>query len=178
MSNGLTDIFIATIGQSGSHLAGTDDEKNFIIWLLTRDQDFLGHGTVGFNLCEMPWSLSNCHQGRTFLLNVAAGVKKRIGWDHLPYDPNEDLLFPCIDSLSSMLETFGIDDVDERYRLEWIKAGNPSYRIGHGEWAAQSGFCDWVDDGSGQEIAGYAKCPVHELYLTCFGCLLCKHHPS
>ena len=34
MSNGCTDVFLTTIGLSGSRLAVTDGEKRLILWLL------------------------------------------------------------------------------------------------------------------------------------------------
>lgn len=40
---------------SGSELAKTNREKEFIIWLAQRDQNVVGRGTVGFDLDEMPW---------------------------------------------------------------------------------------------------------------------------
>ena len=54
MSNGCTDVFLTTIGLSGSRLAVTDGEKRLILWLLERDQWVWGRGIVGFNLAEMP----------------------------------------------------------------------------------------------------------------------------
>ena len=50
MSNGCTDVFLTTIGLSGSRLAVTDGEKRLILWLLERDQWVWGRGIVGFNL--------------------------------------------------------------------------------------------------------------------------------
>ena len=55
MSNGLTDVFIEVIGISGSFLASEDFEKTMIIWILEKDQDSLGRGTIGFDVCEMLW---------------------------------------------------------------------------------------------------------------------------
>ncbi len=81
MSNGLTSVFISTLGLSGTHLAKTDNEKRMIVWLLERDQSAIGFGAVGFDICDMPWNCSAFDETKRFLLNVIDGVKKKIGWD-------------------------------------------------------------------------------------------------
>lgn len=68
MSNGLTNIFLSTLGLSGSHFAETEDEKRIIVWLLEKDQSVLGNGAVGFDVCEMPWSITDFEQSKQFLL--------------------------------------------------------------------------------------------------------------
>ena len=40
MSNGCTDVFLTTIGLSGSRLAVTYGEKRLILWLLERDHGY------------------------------------------------------------------------------------------------------------------------------------------
>lgn len=97
MSNGLTSVFISSLGLSGTHLAKTDDEKQIIIWLLEKDQSAVGIGSVGFDVCDMPWNNANFDNIKCFLLNVIEGAKKKIGWEFLDYKPSEELLFPCLD---------------------------------------------------------------------------------
>lgn len=41
MSNGLTSVFISTLGLSGSILAKTEKEKQIIIWLLKKIKTLL-----------------------------------------------------------------------------------------------------------------------------------------
>jgi hypothetical protein len=162
------------MGLSGSALAKASYEKDFVIWLLARDQDFIGVGTIGFDLCEMPWSIRRFYEEKSFLLNMANGVKSKIGWSKLSYAPNEEMLFSCIDEFISLIEEFQIEDVDENYRLEWIKEGNPLYRQGSGIWVSERNSYEWVEGEIHHEIQGYAKCLKHGLFLTYFGCHLCK----
>ena len=70
MSNGCTDVFLTTIGLSGSRLAVTDGEKRLILWLLERDQWVWGRGIVGFNLAEMPWDIENLESQKQFFCSV------------------------------------------------------------------------------------------------------------
>jgi len=93
MSNGLTSVFISTLGLSGTYFAKTDNEKRMIVWLLERDQSAIGCGAVGFDICDMPWDGADSYETKQFLLNVIDGVKKKIGWDFLDYQPNEELIF-------------------------------------------------------------------------------------
>lgn len=180
MQNGLTEVFIVTVGLSGSELAKSDYEKDLVVWLLEKDQDFVGRGTVGFDLCEMPWSRKDIHKQKMFLIQAANGVKTKTGWNKLSYTPNEKWLFDSIDDFIRLVESFCIADVDERHRLKWIENGNPLYRLGHGAWVRiqMNGVstirCDWVDAENPLEIKGYLRCPICGLYLTFFGCYLCK----
>lgn len=55
MTNTGTSVFMDVIVLSGSELAATNREKEFVIWLAQRDQNIVGRGTVGFHIEEMPW---------------------------------------------------------------------------------------------------------------------------
>jgi hypothetical protein len=168
------ETFIETTGLSGSLLASADYEKNFIVWLLANDQDFIGRGAIGFDLNEMPWSLIDFDKEKSFMLSVASGVKNRVGWEKLLYRPNEEVLFSCIDEFITLLEGFLIDNIDEQHRLAWIGEGNPLYRCGYGAWDNECNTYQWIDGDFTGEIQGYKKCSEHGLYLTYFGCVLCK----
>lgn len=50
MSNTATSVFLQILALSGSDLAVTDREKEFIVWLNQRDQSVIGAGTVGFSI--------------------------------------------------------------------------------------------------------------------------------
>jgi len=50
MSNGATNVFLDVLALSGSDLAVTTREKEFIVWLNQRDQSVVGIGTVGFSI--------------------------------------------------------------------------------------------------------------------------------
>lgn len=91
MSNGLTSVFISTLGLSGTRLAKTDDEKRMIIWLLEKDQSAIGSGTVGFDICEMPWNPVSFYATKCFLLNVIEGAKRKIGYYHTSISQNMTL---------------------------------------------------------------------------------------
>ncbi|MDE7281803.1 MAG: hypothetical protein K2N36_08720, partial [Ruminiclostridium sp.] len=88
MSNGLTDVFINVLVLSGSNLAQTAEEKRLIVWLAEKDQSNAGIGTVGFDVCEMPWNIEAFKETKTFLLNVIEGAKNKSGWELLEYTPN------------------------------------------------------------------------------------------
>ena len=59
MSNLTTDVFINVLSLSGSALAVTVEEKQLVVWLSEKDQKFVGLGTVGFDIVEMPWEKGN-----------------------------------------------------------------------------------------------------------------------
>lgn len=119
MSNGLTGVFINVIGLSGSRLAKTADEKRLIVWILEKNQSAVGIGTVGFDLCEMPWNKQFFDENKEFMLLVLAGAKKKWGWETLDYEPNEPFLFPCIDQFAKLIQQMTPDDIDWDSGREW-----------------------------------------------------------
>ena len=76
MSNGLTDVFIDVIALSGSQIAHTDDEKRLIVWLSEKDQSKAGAGTIGFDICEMPWNAKTFVENKQFLIHCGKTGKK------------------------------------------------------------------------------------------------------
>ena len=155
MSNGLTSVFISTLGLSGTYLAKTDDEKRIVIWLLEKDQSAIGSGSVGFDICEMPWNVTNFNEMKYFLLNVIEGAKKRIGWESLDYQPNEKLLFPCLDQFYELISNVDISMLNQAVAEEWLN--------------------DATEIPSDPIVCGYPRCQKHPMFLTVFGCYLCNN---
>lgn len=154
MSNGLTSVFINTLGLSGTHLARTDDEKRMIIWLLEKDQSAVGLGSVGFDVCEMPWNHTNFNEMKCFLLNVIEGAKKKIGWDFLGYQPNEELLFPCLDQFYRLISIVDTSMLNPTVAQEWLDVA--------------------MEVPNDSVVCGYPHCQKHPVFLTVFGCQLCN----
>ena len=151
-SNGLTDMLLTAIGLSGSGLAVDEDEKNLIVWLMQRDQNRMGRGTVGFDITELPWKKDKFEQQRAFLLKTLEAVRGKTGWETLDYEPNDKMLFDRIKDLEKMLKKISVDDIDEENTWEWLK-----------------------EDEDGSCIpTGYPKCPQHGILLSIFGCLACN----
>jgi len=69
-SNGCTDVLLTVIGLSGSRLARTDDERNMMVWLMMKDQNIVGRGTVGFDITEMLWEKEYFERQKQFMLRV------------------------------------------------------------------------------------------------------------
>lgn len=151
MSNGLTSVFVNVLGLSGSRLAKTDDEKRLIVWLLEKNQSVVGTGTVGFDICDMPWNIENFKQNIEFLLSVAAGVKDRLGWETLGYEPNEALLFPCIVQFEKLIHKMKVDLIDQQAGKDWLA----------------------MADSDDPILNGFPQCTNHGVFLTLFGCQVC-----
>ncbi len=153
MSNGLTDVFLDVLALSGSALARTKEEKQLIVWLAEQDQSRLGGGTVGFDLCELPWNPCTFEENRAFLLQVVAEARARLGWERLSYHPNEALLFPCLDKFSDLLAKMDVSQACPDVLANWL---------------ADADVCDPVRNG-------FPKCPRHNTLLTWFGCHICNN---
>jgi len=152
MSNGATSVFITVLGLSGTRLAKTDDEKKLLVWILEKDQSKRGIGTVGFAISEMPWVKENFENQKTFMLEVVKGVKEKLGWETLDYTPNEEIIFPFMDTFSNIIKELKKEDIDENVIEEWEKACEDSEPV----------------------FNGYPVCKEHNVLLTIFGCHVCN----
>ncbi|MDE6580020.1 MAG: hypothetical protein K2K41_05755 [Ruminiclostridium sp.] len=153
INNGLTDVFINVLDLSGSNLAQTAEEKRLIVWLAEKDQSKVGMGTVGFDVCEMPWNIEAFKENKTFLLNVIEGAKNKSGWELLEYTPNEELLFPCLDMFAQLISKIGADNIKPEALKEWLEAATSSDPV----------------------LLGFPQCPKHGALLSCFGCQICNN---
>lgn len=156
MSNSLTSVFVDVLTLSGSHLAVTDDEKRLIVWISEKDQSRVGIGTVGFDICEMPWNPITFEDNKKFLLNVIYHAKNRFGWELLEYKPNEDFIFYSLDQFAVLINKMCINDIQQGSLEKWLDYSEDNDPI----------FC------------GFPKCKKHNTLLTCFGCHICNNWRS
>jgi hypothetical protein len=155
MSNGLTSVFIEVLVISGSILAENNREKELIIWLAQRDQSVVGIGTVGFDIDEMPWTIESYAAERDFIIRTIAAATGGLGWERLDYEPREDWVIRCLEQFRLLILAFDKDSVNIDNYLEWseIEEGDDSPTI----------------------PIGYPKCAIHDVYLSCHGCILCNN---
>lgn len=156
MSNSLTDVFLNVLVLSGSALAGTVSEKRLIVWLAEQDQSRVGLGAVGFDLCDMPWDSDTFEADRDFLLRAIEAAKGRLGWERLDYQPNEAILFPCLDRFAGLVSEMDASEIRPECRKEWLAAA----------------------DASDPVVWGFPVCSRHRALLTIFGCQICNHEPG
>lgn len=154
LKNQSTSVFIEILVLSGSKLAKTNREKEFIIWLAQRDQNIVGHGTVGFDMDEMPWLEEDFSEMKVFLFKCIEGAIHRTNWHLLDYEPNEEWVKRIFEHFRSMILFF-----DEKY-INW----NFYY-----EWALEED-----DDDTPTIPAGYPRCLEHSVLLSCHGCIICN----
>lgn len=151
MSNGLTSVFINAFGLSGSRLAKTEIEKRLIVWVLEKNQSIFGMGTVGFEICDMPWGLESFEENKAFILSVLGAMKNKLGWELLEYSPNEEMLFPCVAQFEKLLSKMESADIHFEEIDGWVKEASSDDPI----------------------FNGFPKCPRHSVLLSIFGCQVC-----
>lgn len=155
MSNGGTAVFLDVLALSGSDLAATDREKEFMIWLNQRDQSIVGIGTVGFNIKEMPWTKEGFTEHKRFLLSVIDSAAKRQRWHVLSYSPNYEIIYRYLMQFRALIVAFQAEQVDESEYDYWSSKEE-----------------DEIDPTIPD---GYPKCEVHSILLSCHGCLICNY---
>lgn len=151
MSNSLTSVFIDVLTLAGSRLAQTVDEKRLIVWLAEKDQSKVGIGTVGFDICEMPWNTENFEENKCFMLKVIEAAENRTDWEKLDYQPNEEHIFWALKEFAELITQMMAKDVDEKAVREWLDGA----------------------EGDDPVLCGFPKCPKHGVLKTLWGCLFC-----
>lgn len=150
MSNGLTDVFIQVLSINASHLAQTDAEIDFAIWIASHDQAIQGRGMVGFDISALPWSIENFEAEKKFLLRAVDSAKAKHYWDMLGYEPREETVLRSLEKFRELIEDFTI---------EFINRDNLWLLVYKG--------------GAMSKPAKREKCSVHGIYLHEVGCVLC-----
>ncbi|MBE1442966.1 hypothetical protein [Paenibacillus sp. OAS669] len=154
MSNGLTSVFLEMLVLSGSLMAVSNREKEFIIWLAQRDQSIVGIGTVGFSLEEMPWLIHDFNRMKLFMLKTIEGAINKTKWEVLDYEPNEEMVVRCLHHFKELIKAFSVDHVLESHYWEWSELDD--------------------NDPIPAIPEGHPMCPTHSIYLSCHGCLICN----
>lgn len=150
MSNGLTDVLIQVLSINASHLAQTDAEIDFAIWIASHDQAIQGRGMVGFDLSALPWSIENFAAEKKFLLRVVDSAKAKHYWEMLSYKPKEETALRSLEQFRELIEDF---------TAEFISRDNSWLLLYKG--------------GAISKPAKREKCLVHGIYLHEVGCVLC-----
>lgn len=151
-SNGCMSVLMTVIGLSGSELAQTDPEKNLIVWLMEKDQNAVGIGTVGFDITEMPWEKEYFEEQKRFMLQTLESVLNKVGWNTLSYEPNIEIIESRVKELKKMFLQIQLQDMDSKATQDWLNAATASDPIN----------------------TGYPKCKRHNIYLSLFGCIACN----
>ena len=86
------------------------------------------------------------------MLQVLDGVKEKIGWETLNYEPNEKTIFDRINSLQDMFHSIHINDINEDLTDQWLE---------------EAENCELISEG-------YPKCKKHGIYMSVWGCLACN----
>jgi hypothetical protein len=110
MTNGRTTVFVSVLALAASELAETNRQREFAVWFASRDQLY-GHGMVGFDLSELPWSSDTFAVDRGYVLRVIHAAKARTGWGRLWYEPQG--MERCLDQFQAMVEAFSIGHASE-----------------------------------------------------------------
>jgi hypothetical protein len=151
MSNGLTSVFVSTFGLSGSRLAKSEQEKKLVVYVLEKNQAVFGIGMIDFDAGSLPWDTQNFEQDKQFILSVLDGIKKKLGWEKLKYEPNEEMLFTSVDEFEKMIQFMDKNDINIDEINRWLKAVQADNPINN----------------------GFPVCPVDGALLTQYGCQVC-----
>ncbi|MFC1707385.1 hypothetical protein ACFL59_11325 [Planctomycetota bacterium] len=87
LSNGGTTVLLSCLQLTGGGLAESRWERAFMSWLADKDQTYVGHGCVGFDLRDLLWDKEQFLAQKEFLLRVVDTALGEEVWKRLSYDP-------------------------------------------------------------------------------------------
>jgi hypothetical protein len=108
MSNGLTSVFSSVLLLNGSDLARAHWEVATVAWLAERDQSTVGLGVVGFDVSNLGWTPVRYAEQKQFLLRTVDAAMARRRWEVLSYEPNAELLLPCLAAFRDLVSDRGL----------------------------------------------------------------------
>lgn len=111
----------------------------------------MGLGLVGFDIVDMPWAKESFEEDKKFMLDVIDGVKNKLGWETLDYEPNEEVIFGYMDTFRKLIDRMTVDDIDENYLKDWLATTDPDDPVN----------------------CGFPKCEKHDAYISVAGCQVC-----
>lgn len=91
-----------------------------IVWVLEKNQSVVGIGTVGFNICDMPWDPEKLEEDKKFIISVLNGIRNRMGWETIDYSPNQEMLKSCIDKFESLVLKMTKNDINIQAINDWL----------------------------------------------------------
>lgn len=170
MSNGRTDVVLAVLVVSGSRLAASPHDAEFVLWLAQLDQSAVGFGTVGFDLSEMPWTFDGFDGEKAFVLRMVEGAQARLGWEVLNFGTPPEVLCGDLEQIRMLVLNMTAEDLRkaEQTRMrQYLDAGS-------GEATAKQLVAP--DPRRGVEMpAELQKCEKHGVFLAKYGCVVCNN---
>jgi hypothetical protein len=157
---------------SGSRLAATPHEVQFILWLAQHDQSAVGFGTVDFDLSEMPWTLQGFEAEKAFLLRVIERAQARLGWEVLNFATHPEVLCGDLEQLRMLVLNLTAEDFEhaEKTRVK-------QYRDAGCDEAMAQALIAPAPRWRVEMPAELQKCQKHGVFLTKYGCFVCNNLP-
>ena len=87
LTDGATTVLFSVLLLSGSDVAQTKWEQDFVAWLAEHDHTILGPGMVGFDINDIAWTQEEFSEQKRFVLKVIHKAMKKHRWEALPYEP-------------------------------------------------------------------------------------------
>lgn len=103
LNNIRTDVLLDMLVLCGAARAKTDAEKNLIVYIAARDQNYRGRGLAGFTINAMPWEGLEFTSQQQFLIAVIDDVLACKGWSKLGYSPNIEYFSATLADIRTMV---------------------------------------------------------------------------
>lgn len=116
MSNQGTWVFLDLLVKCALSRELTWSQFDLIDFLCERiNINITAPGTVSFDIEEMPWDAGCVCEDKLFMLNLTEMAKDPQMWKTLVYQPEEDIVFPWLDTFAQMIGMFSIENSGREY---------------------------------------------------------------
>lgn len=116
LSNQGTRVFLDLLVECALSRELTWSQFDLIDFLCDRiNINITAPGTVSFDIEEMPWDAGCVCEDKLFILNLTEMAKDPQMWKTLVYQPEEDIVFPWLDTFAQMIGMFSIENSGREY---------------------------------------------------------------
>lgn len=119
ISNSWTSVLYSVLLLSGSEIAISDWEKEFIIWLSEHDQNTVGLGVVGIDFENIRWNKTEFEDQREFVIKISDNAVENKIWKKLDYKPDEKILIDILNKWKSIFINADKADIKEINDYRW-----------------------------------------------------------
>ncbi len=107
MSNRGTDVFLELLLLASESIEHTQTQKKLIDYLWNqKNVNDVAPGTAGFDIEDMPWTVTTLSEDIQFLVTVTELAKSKIIWEKIDIELEESIINPRFDMFEDMLKEF------------------------------------------------------------------------
>lgn len=111
-SNSVTHPLYCGLLIEGSALSVTEWEKRLMTWIAEKNQNLVGLGLVGVDVCNLAWTESEFDLQKKFLLKIISLTLMKKSWNKYGFQLIDEIGLRKIGELREMIHELSFDQVN------------------------------------------------------------------